>query len=109
MGRLNNVMDSEAVAGCAYGHASMFHIILGAECPPVKDGFSWDWQGQPSDRMPRTAGDAVWALRRGMLNEGIDLMGSGGMVSSAHSEADIDNTVQAFTRTVRQMKEEKLL
>ena len=44
-----------------------------------------------------------------MSNEGSDVRGSGGMVSSAHSEADIDKTVQAFTRTVRQMKEEKLL
>ena len=87
----------------------MFHIIMGAECPAVKDGFTWDWQGQLSDRMPRMAGDIVWALRRGMLNEGVDLMGSGGMMSSAHSAEDIDHTVQAFSSAVHQMKEEKLL
>ena len=109
VGRLNDVIRSEGIAGCAYGHASMFHVILGAECPPVKDGFTWDWQGQPGDRMPRMAGDIVWALRRGMLNEGVDLMGSGGMISSAHSAEDMNHTVQAFRSTVRQIKEEKLL
>jgi glutamate-1-semialdehyde 2,1-aminomutase len=44
-----------------------------------------------------------------MLNEGIDLMGSGGMVSAVHSEEDVDRTVEAFARTVRQMKVEGVL
>ena len=29
-------------------------------------------------------------LRRAMINHGVDLMGSGGMLSTAHSEADVD-------------------
>ena len=44
-----------------------------------------------------------------MLNEGVDLMGTGGMVSAAHSDADVARTVEAFSRTVRQMKEEDVL
>ena len=87
----------------------MFHIVLGADCPPPTDGFTWDWQGQPGGRMPRTASEAMWALRRGMLNEGVDLMGLGGMVSAAHSEEDIEHTVQAFESTVRSMREEGVI
>ena len=107
--RLNQTIASEGVAGCAFGHASMFHIILGADCPAPIDGFTWDWQGQPGHRTPRTSGEAAWSLRRGMLNEGVDLMGTGGMVSSAHTDQDIDHTIEAFRRTLRQMKEEAVL
>ncbi len=107
--RLNDVLRAAGAAGCAYAHTSMFHIVLGAECPAPVDGFDWDWQGRPGDRVPRTAADVVWALRRGMLNERVDLMGSGGMVSSAHSQEDIDHTVQAFERTILQIQNEGLL
>ena len=55
------------------------------------------------------SGDAFWALRRGMLNEGVDLMGAGGLLSYAHSEADIDHTIAAFQHTIAAMKDEGLL
>ncbi len=104
--RLNEVIRSEGVPGCAYGHASIFHLILGAACPAPADDFEWDWQGRPAQRMPHMSGEAVWSLRRGMLNEGVDLMGTGGRVSSAHTQSDVDRTVEAFSRTLRRMKEE---
>ena len=44
-----------------------------------------------------------------MLNEGIDLMGPGGMLSAAHSEEDVSRTVEAFRATVRRMKAEGTL
>ncbi len=109
VGRLNGVLSQQGVPGCAYGLASMFHVVIGTECPPPIDGFGWDWQGKPGDRVPSNSGDVLWALRRGMLNEGFDLMGAGGMVSYAHSEADIDNAIGAFERTISAMKDEGLL
>jgi glutamate-1-semialdehyde aminotransferase len=44
-----------------------------------------------------------------MINEGVDLMGTGGMVSSAHSAADVARTAEAFSRTLRRMKDEGVL
>jgi glutamate-1-semialdehyde 2,1-aminomutase len=105
---LNAVIRSEGVAGCAYGDASMFHIILGADCPPPIDDFAWNWRGKPQDSMPRMSGEAFWSLRRCMLNQGVDLMGSGGLVSSAHAERDCERTVEAFRETLRHMKREDL-
>ena len=52
---------------------------------------------------------AAQALRLGMINEGVDLMGDGMMVSSAHTDADVDLTIEAFRRTLRAMKDERLL
>ncbi len=106
---LNRTLREESVPGCAYGHASMFHLALGAECPPPIDDFTWDWQGRPGAKMPPLAGEVFWSLRRGMLNEGVDLMGPGGMLSSAHSEADVARSVEAFAQTVRGLKAEGTL
>jgi glutamate-1-semialdehyde 2,1-aminomutase len=106
---LNDVLRNEGVSGCAYGYASMFHLVMGAECAPPVDSFSWDWQGQPGSRTPPMAVEVFWSLRRGMLNHGVDLMGPGGMLSLAHSEEDVARTLEAFEQTVRQMKAEGAL
>jgi hypothetical protein len=73
--------------------------------PP--DGYSFGWRALPGDP-PRVPGAASQALRLGMLNEGVDLMAGGLMVSSAHTDADVDRTVEAFRRTLRAMKDEGL-
>jgi glutamate-1-semialdehyde 2,1-aminomutase len=106
---LNRTLRDESVPGCAYGHASMFHLALGAECPPPIDDFTWDWQGHPGAKMPPLAGEVFWSLRREMLNQGVDLMGPGGMLSSAHSEADVARTLEAFAQTIRGLKAEGTL
>jgi hypothetical protein len=87
----------------------MFHLVVGAECPAPVDGFAWDWQGAPGDQVPRMAGEVVAGLRRGMINEGVDLMDTGGMLSFAHTDADAGRTIEAFGRTLRSMKEEGLV
>jgi glutamate-1-semialdehyde 2,1-aminomutase len=102
--QLNQAIRDQGVAGCAYGQASMFHIILGAECPAPVDGFQWNWEGRPGARMPQMSLDCFWSLRRAMLNEGIDLMGGGGMLSSAHTEEDVSFTVGAFGRCLAALK-----
>jgi glutamate-1-semialdehyde 2,1-aminomutase len=50
------------------------------------------------------------ALRRGMLNHGVDLMGgSGGFTSGVHTAADVDATVAAFEAVAAEMRAEELL
>jgi len=104
---LNAVFREESVMGAVYGQSSMLHIAIGMEQQPP-DGYSWGWSALPA---PRTwsPGAVTTALRRGMLNEGVDLMGDGMMVSSAHTPADVDRTVEAFRHTLRAMRDERLL
>ncbi len=106
---LNEALRSAGVAGCAYGHASMFHLIVGAACPVPVEGFAWDWQGAPSYRVPASPQNVVWSLRRGMLNEGVDLMEAGGLVSAAHTDRDVGDTIEAFRRTLGALKDEGML
>jgi len=102
---MNRAFVEESVAGCVYGQASMLHIAPGMDVQPP-DGYSWGWCALPKRPPPVGRGVAA-ALRLGMLNEGIDLMGSGMMVSSAHTMDDVARTVDAFRRTLRAMKDEQ--
>jgi glutamate-1-semialdehyde 2,1-aminomutase len=103
---LNSVFRDESAAGCVYGVSSMLHIALGMDVQPP-DGYSWGWRALPA-QPPHVARAAAQALRLGMINEGVDLMGGGMMVSSAHTDTDVDRTVEAFRRTLRAMKDERL-
>jgi len=107
--QLNQAIGEAGVSGCAYGQASMFHLILGAECPPPIDGFEWNWRDRPGHTMPQMSLDIFWGLRRGMLNEGVDLMGAGGMLSMAHTREDVDVTYEELRRTLASIKAEGLL
>ncbi len=104
---MNRAFVEESVAGCVYGQASMLHIAPGLDVQPP-DGYSWGWSALPK-RPPPLARETAAALRLGMLNEGVDIMGSGMMVSSAHSSEDVAMTIEAFRRTLRAMKAEGAL
>jgi glutamate-1-semialdehyde aminotransferase len=47
------------------------------------------------------------ALKRALLNEGVDLMGgAGGFVSGVHTEADIEHTISSFRSALTALKAE---
>ncbi|MBI5287823.1 MAG: aminotransferase class III-fold pyridoxal phosphate-dependent enzyme [Chloroflexi bacterium] len=100
---LNGVLREESVAGCVYGYSSMLHIAIGANDKPP-DGYSWGGAApKPIAESPR---GAAHALKLGMINEGVHLMDTGMMVSSAHTPEDVAITVEAFRNTLRAMKVE---
>jgi glutamate-1-semialdehyde 2,1-aminomutase len=100
---LNRVLEECDVAGAAYGLASYFHITLGAEVPRPEDGVEWHTNSAP----PPISSNAQAALKRAMLNRGVDLMGgSGGFVSGVHSPDDIAQTTEAFRESVLAMQAE---
>lgn len=107
---LNTVMERHGINGCAWGESSVFHIIVGEPCTNRTAG---DLRA-PEGIAPATlkasgrAGLAV-PLSLGMLLEGVDLFNTGGLLSVAHSEDDIDFTIEAFERTVLRLREEGLL
>jgi len=104
---MNAILREESVAGCVYGLSSMLHIALGMERQP-SDGYSWGHRALPV-ALPLVRRETARALRLGMRNEGVDLMGDGLMVSSAHTEDDVARTVEAFRSTLRAMKDERFV
>ena len=102
---MNGVLDEAGVKGAVYGLTSYFHISLGKDAPRP-EGVRWAAEGPP----PQTDIKLVGALKRGMLNHGVDLMGgSGGFTSGVHSESDIDATIEAFGATVHDLQANGLL
>jgi len=106
---LNDVIRRSHVPGCAYGQASMFHIILGQEAPAPADGFAWQWGDDMPERLPHTSPAVEAALKLAMLNEGVDLMHGGGLVSAAHDGRDVFRSAQAFERALAALRADGVL
>ncbi len=105
---MNTELERRGVPGCVYGFSSYFHITLGQQCPRPREGI--EWPREDGKLPPRMKGELALVLRRGMFNQGVDFMaGRTGFVSGAHSESDIDRTVEAFAATIAQMQDEGML
>jgi hypothetical protein len=81
----------------------MLHIAVGEGQGP-DNGYSWG--ETPPAVLPQTAQGAGRALQLAMINEGVQLMGDGMMVSSVHNDSDVDRTVAAFRASLRAMKDD---
>jgi glutamate-1-semialdehyde aminotransferase len=53
--------------------------------------------------------ELVAPLKRALLNHGVDLMTTGGMLSSAHTDEDIERTVDAFRAAAEDLRAEGAL
>ncbi len=54
--------------------------------------------------------DAIrWPFRQSLMNHGVDLMGMGAHVSCVHSEADIDQTLDAFVAALAELRRDDVL
>lgn len=105
---MNGALASQGVTGCVYGLSSYLHVALGADCPELEHGM--EWPSRNGQAPPRTPIELALPLKQGMLNHGVDLMGSTGLlVSGVHSDEDIDRTVEAFGATLGDMRAESLL
>jgi glutamate-1-semialdehyde 2,1-aminomutase len=106
--RLNALFAERGVDWVCYGEFSGFRMLPGYQgVRPATDDFvpyggSLDKLDAP--RNPRL----VHAFRRGMLLNGVDLPGLGGMTTAAHTEADVEQTVTAVAATVDELRQGRL-
>jgi glutamate-1-semialdehyde 2,1-aminomutase len=101
---LNALFAEQQVPASAWAVSSMWHLNLGFDAPRPHD-VEWDAASEPPGVAPALVRPLKWAL----FNHGVDLMGTGGMVSSAHGDADIDRTVDAFRAAIGDLRAEGLL
>ena len=101
---LNALFAERAVAASAWCVSSMWHLNLGGS-PPRPGGTAWDATEPP----PGVAPGLELPLKQALLNHGVDLMGTGGMVSSVHGEAEIGATIEAFAAAIKDLRAESLL
>jgi len=91
------------VTGHAHGIASLVHINLGLDCSCDRDLCTMPYE-EIERSMPASK---TQAMRRAALVNDVDMMGGRAfVVSSAHEEPVIDETVDAFSQSLRDLRAE---
>ena len=102
---LNEIFGKMEVAGHAHGIASMVHFVL-ADCDCDREICSMSHR----EIKEATASPAVTAIKRGLQNNGVDIMGRDAfLLSATHNEEEINQTLEAFENTLRSVRVEGLL
>ena len=101
---LNDIFGKMEMAGHAHGIASMVHVVL-ADCDCDRELCNM----AHSRIKEATASPKVTAMKRGLQNKGVDIMGRDAfLVSATHTESDIDRTLDAFEKTLTAIRAEGL-
>ena len=102
---INELFGKMEVAGHAQGIATMIHVVM-ADCDCDRDICT-----MPHAKIKEAmASPAVTALKRGLQNRGVDIMGRDSfLVSATHAEGDIDQTLEAFQDTLAAIRAEGLV
>lgn len=97
---INRVFREQRVPWVAYGEFSFIHILPDYD-GPAPDGDDFLPYGGDYLKLdgPRSA-KLKHAFRAALLIHGVDWFSWGGMTSAAHTEADIDRTIEAFGQAV---------
>ena len=102
---LNEIFGKMEVAGHAHGIASMVHVVL-ADCDCDREICSMSHR----EIKEATASAAVTAMKRGLQNNGVDIMGRDAfLVSGTHTEKEINQTLGSFENTLTAIRAEGLV
>ena len=100
---LNEAFIQNEVTGHSHGIASIVHVNLGADC-----GCDRGLCTMPYDEIYKTMPvSKTRRIRQAMLVNGVDMMGGRAfLVSSSHDEEVIDRTLEAFSQSLKELREE---
>lgn len=103
---LTRVVRDEGMTWAVYGTFSGFHIFTNPQnLPLTADEIE---EGKVEYKVFKSVDKSIVnKLRLGMANCGVDIFSwPGGPVSAVHSDADLEQTTDAFRHTLRQLREE---
>jgi glutamate-1-semialdehyde 2,1-aminomutase len=107
--RLNALFAQADVPWVAYGEHSFFRLLPGYDGPRSDGDDFIPYQGEATQLDAPKDPALVGAFRQAMLLCGVDLPGLAGITSAAHTEADVEQTVQAVAAALELLREEGLL
>ena len=95
---LQEIMDRHEIEAAVYGDSSTFHVYFGASSVAGLDANVL--KNQPVETQN--------AFRQALQVRGVDLMSrTSGVLSGTHTDADIDQSLEAFDGAVQAMVEER--
>jgi glutamate-1-semialdehyde 2,1-aminomutase len=103
----NTAIVERGVPGYSWGESSVFHLSIGEHVPNQTGGDMRVPEGVSAEALKESGhGRLNGLLHLGLMLEGVELFHSGGMTSLAHTNDDIDQTVEAFGRVLGRMADE---
>lgn len=97
------ILERRGVQGACYGESSAFHLYLG----PCENR---SVTGLTPAQIRGTPKEVINALRTALYEQGVDLMSAmSGVTSWAHSEGDVDQTLEAFEAALTEMRAKGLV
>jgi glutamate-1-semialdehyde 2,1-aminomutase len=102
---MNAVLCELGIPGVIYGQSSAFRVLLAGTLVPEAQ----DYDGRelpPALLQTPTPPERARLLQLALLNRGVQLFGTGGMLSSAHTAADVEATLEAWAGALRQLRDE---
>ena len=105
---MNQTLHRHGVPGFAWGESSTFHLALGVETTSTEDDIRRPQGIDLSGAKAAGKGSLATTLGQGMLIAGVDLFGGGGLTSVAHTDEDVERTIEAFDRTLGRMADDGL-
>jgi glutamate-1-semialdehyde 2,1-aminomutase len=94
----NGIMQDKDVPGFSWGESSVFHVALGERASNATSGDLQNPEGVSTEFL-KTSGGYV-ALEQAMLLEGVHFFHGGGLTCQAHTQEDVDKTIEAFATSM---------
>ena len=110
-GGFEEVLERHAIAGYVYGISSTFHVFFETDAAvAAAAGQRGDLRTSDPSKLKGMPGELINSYQRRLRHNGVDNMSStGGVVSSAHSDRDLEEATAAFEKTVLALAAEKLI
>jgi len=96
-GGMQKVLDEHQVDGFAYGESSTFHLYIGKDSREA-------WESRDINRLKSNPKDLVLYYQNALRERGVDFMSNlGGVTSSAHTDEDVDRTLEVFESVIEDL------
>lgn len=105
---MNRVIAEHGVNWCVYGEFSRLNLLTDYDGSPASSDDFIPYDGDIK-KLETTNPTLAKATRQALLLNGIDMQALRGMTCAAHTDEDIDRTLEAFARMIAMCKAEGLV
>jgi len=109
--RWDQVLEAQGIAGYVYGEASTFHVYFETDQHRVRAaGKRAALVTRDARRLKGMPSGLVAQYQQQLRFRGVDVMSStGGVLSAAHTETDVQQATEAFEAAVKALREDGLV
>jgi len=107
----SQVLEQQGIAGYVYGPSSTLHVYFETDADRVRSVSTRDdLHTTDAARLKGMPGDLILEYQRQLRYRGVDIMSStGGVVSAAHTDVDVEQATAIFEATVSALHEQGLI